>query len=154
MSSMNRNLITITQAAKILNIHPDTLRRWEKIGKIHSLRFISRGHRRYRTEDILKIIKTNTEEEAQPSPTLNRVYRELSEKTRDETKSMLKSAKGIFFDVGHTLISLFPSREDIYAQIAFDYGFHVDPSEIRLHFNRLEKERQALIGKNLTFNLL
>ena len=31
-------LLTIRQVAKILNVHPTTLRRWDKIGKLKAIR--------------------------------------------------------------------------------------------------------------------
>ena len=52
-------LLTINQVAKSLNVHPTTLRRWDKIGKLPALRVGTRrgvGERRYHKEDILKLI--------------------------------------------------------------------------------------------------
>ena len=52
-------LLTIKQVAKILNVHPTTLRRWDKNGKLKALRVGTRrgvGERRYRREDIGKLI--------------------------------------------------------------------------------------------------
>lgn len=52
-------LLTISQVAKVLNVHPDTLRRWDKKGKLNALRVGTRrgvGERRYRREDIIKLI--------------------------------------------------------------------------------------------------
>jgi len=45
--------------AKILNVHPTTLRRWDKSGKLKALRVGTRrgvGERRYRREDINELI--------------------------------------------------------------------------------------------------
>lgn len=49
-------LLTIRQAAKILNVNVETLRRWDKKGKLEAIRISSRGDRRYRKEDIKKFI--------------------------------------------------------------------------------------------------
>jgi len=52
-------LLTINQVAKILNVHPTTLRRWDKSGKLKAIRVGTRrgvGERRYRREDINKLI--------------------------------------------------------------------------------------------------
>ncbi len=52
-------LLTIAQVAKILNVHPTTLRRWDKKGKLKAIRVgTSRGvgERRYNREDIVKLI--------------------------------------------------------------------------------------------------
>lgn len=40
-------LVTIKEAAEILGVHPQTLRRWEREGKIKPVRTAG-GHRRYR----------------------------------------------------------------------------------------------------------
>lgn len=49
-------LITIVEAASVLRVMPLTLKRWEKAGKIHPIRINSRGDRRYKKIDILKIV--------------------------------------------------------------------------------------------------
>jgi len=52
-------LLTINQVAEILNVHPTTLRRWDKKGKLKAIRIGTRrgvGERRYRREDINKVI--------------------------------------------------------------------------------------------------
>ena len=45
-------LLTINQAAEILNVHAETLRRWGRQGKLTAIRVNDRGDRRYRQEDI------------------------------------------------------------------------------------------------------
>lgn len=45
-------LLTIRQAAEILNVHVETLRRWDKSGRLKAIRVNSRGDRRYKPEDI------------------------------------------------------------------------------------------------------
>jgi len=50
-------LLTIKQAAEILNVHVETLRRWDKRGKLKAIRVNERGDRRYRPENIEKLIK-------------------------------------------------------------------------------------------------
>jgi len=52
-------LLNIRQVAKILNVHPTTLRRWDKKGKLKAIRVGTRrgvGERRYHREDIIKLI--------------------------------------------------------------------------------------------------
>ena len=52
-------LLTIRQVAKILNVHPPTLRRWDNKGKLKAIRVGTRrgvGERRYHREDIVKLI--------------------------------------------------------------------------------------------------
>jgi len=49
-------LLSIGQVAKIFNIHPDTLRNWEKDGILVPLRAGKRGDRKYRPQDIEAIV--------------------------------------------------------------------------------------------------
>ncbi len=49
-------LLTIKQASDVLNVHVETLRRWDKSGKLKAVRVNERGDRRYRLEDINKFI--------------------------------------------------------------------------------------------------
>lgn len=50
-------LLTIRQAAEILNVHVETLRRWDKAGKLKATRINDRGDRRYKPEDLEQIIE-------------------------------------------------------------------------------------------------
>ncbi len=45
-------LLTLEQAAKVLHVHCNTLRRWSDSGKIRTLRINERGDRRFRMQDI------------------------------------------------------------------------------------------------------
>ena len=51
-------LLTIRQAAEILNVHIETLRRWDKKGKLKAIIVNERGDRRYKPEDLEKLMKT------------------------------------------------------------------------------------------------
>jgi len=50
------NLLKIREAAQILNVNPETLRRWDRSGKLKAVIISKRGDRRYKEEDIKKII--------------------------------------------------------------------------------------------------
>lgn len=59
MPDSNKNipkLLTIRQAAEILNVHVETLRRWDKSGKLKAVKINSRGDRRYDPKDIEVIL--------------------------------------------------------------------------------------------------
>jgi DNA (cytosine-5)-methyltransferase 1 len=45
-------LLTINEVAKMLRVHPETLRRWDNDGKLKSIRVSERGHRKYKKSDI------------------------------------------------------------------------------------------------------
>lgn len=49
-------LLTIDQVSKILNLSPWTLRQWDKKKKLVALRMGNRQDRRYKKEDILKVL--------------------------------------------------------------------------------------------------
>lgn len=50
-------LLTIKQAGEVLNVHVETLRRWDKSGKLRAIRINKRGDRRYKPEDLKKMMK-------------------------------------------------------------------------------------------------
>jgi len=59
MDTEDRNLpklIGIIKAAEMLSVHPATLRRWHKNKKLIPVIVSKRGDRRYRLEDIEKLI--------------------------------------------------------------------------------------------------
>lgn len=49
-------LLTIRQAAEVLNVHVETLRRWDKSGKLNAIIVNERGDRRYDPRDIEAIL--------------------------------------------------------------------------------------------------
>ena len=51
----DQGLLKISEVAKLLNVHPNTLRKWDKKGILKAVRFGERRDRRYKKEDILKI---------------------------------------------------------------------------------------------------
>ena len=50
-------LLTIRQAAEIINVHVETLRRWDKSGKLKAIIVNERGDRRYDPKDLEVILK-------------------------------------------------------------------------------------------------
>lgn len=50
------NLLSISEACKLLNCHPNSLRLWEKKGLIKSIRFGIRRDRKYSKEMLLKLM--------------------------------------------------------------------------------------------------
>ncbi len=49
-------ILTIGEVAEILRVSRLTLKRWEKKGKIQSIRINSRGDRRYTKEQVLALL--------------------------------------------------------------------------------------------------
>ena len=50
-------LLKIKEAAEILGVNPETLRRWDNDGIFLAIKIGKRGDRRYKREDIEKFIK-------------------------------------------------------------------------------------------------
>jgi DNA-binding transcriptional MerR regulator len=50
-------IITLKEACEILHCHPNTLRSWDNKNLLKAIRFGSRGDRRYKKIDILKLLK-------------------------------------------------------------------------------------------------
>ena len=49
-------LLTVTEAARILHVHPNTLRNWSDQGVIRTFRINGRGDRKYRRFDVYQLI--------------------------------------------------------------------------------------------------
>lgn len=49
-------LLKIREAADLLNVHAETLRRWDRSGKLKAIVISKRGDRRYKLEDVENII--------------------------------------------------------------------------------------------------
>jgi excisionase family DNA binding protein len=52
VGQLSENLLTVKQVSELLNIHPNTLRRWCEEGRIPVVRITARGDRRFRREDV------------------------------------------------------------------------------------------------------
>lgn len=55
MKQLN-DLLTIQEAAIMLGVHPETLRRWDRSGKLKAVKVNERGDRRYAKSDLLKLL--------------------------------------------------------------------------------------------------
>ena len=49
-------LLKIREAAEMLGVNPETLRRWDRDGSFKAIRIGKRGHRMYEEAEILKKI--------------------------------------------------------------------------------------------------
>ncbi|NMC59787.1 MAG: MerR family transcriptional regulator [Candidatus Methanofastidiosa archaeon] len=52
-------LLNINEAATIIKVHPETLRRWDREGELVAVKINERGDRRYRESDILEFMSTH-----------------------------------------------------------------------------------------------
>jgi excisionase family DNA binding protein len=46
------DLLTVKEVARLLHVHPNTLRRWSNNGRIRAYRITPRGDRRFKREEI------------------------------------------------------------------------------------------------------
>ena len=51
-------LLKIREAAEMLGVNPETMRRWDRDGTFKAIRIGKRGHRMYDEVEILKKIST------------------------------------------------------------------------------------------------
>lgn len=58
-------LLTLKQACEMLNCHPNTLRAWDRKGYLVAVRFGTRRDRRYRKEDVIKLLEKHDEHKEQ-----------------------------------------------------------------------------------------
>ena len=57
MAKSKIKLLGIREAAEMLSVNPETLRRWDRSGKLKAIIISKRGDRRYREEDLMKIMQ-------------------------------------------------------------------------------------------------
>jgi excisionase family DNA binding protein len=50
------SLLTVGEAARLLQVHVNTVRRWSNLGILKSYRVGSRSDRRFHKEDIIKLL--------------------------------------------------------------------------------------------------
>jgi excisionase family DNA binding protein len=50
------DMLTIREVARLLHVHPNTLRRWSNAGRIKAYHINQRGDRRYKREEIAKFL--------------------------------------------------------------------------------------------------
>jgi PAS domain S-box-containing protein len=53
------NLLSISQTSELLNVHPNTLRRWDNEGFLKAVRVGDKGVRKYRKEQVLDILNNS-----------------------------------------------------------------------------------------------
>ena len=56
--STQRDLVTVGQAAAILSVHPDTLRRWASAGVLRVYRVGPRRDRRFHRSEVARLMTT------------------------------------------------------------------------------------------------
>jgi len=50
------DMLTLREVARLLHVHPNTLRRWSNDGRLRPYRINLRGDRRYKREEIAKFL--------------------------------------------------------------------------------------------------
>lgn len=50
------DMLTVREVARLLHIHPNTLRRWSNKGRIRAYRITPRGDRRFKREEIVHFL--------------------------------------------------------------------------------------------------
>ena len=50
------DMLTVREVARLLHVHPNTLRRWSNNGRIKAYRITARGDRRFKREEIAQFL--------------------------------------------------------------------------------------------------
>jgi excisionase family DNA binding protein len=50
------SMLTVREVARLLHVHPNTLRRWSNNGRIRAYRITPRGDRRFKHEEIARFL--------------------------------------------------------------------------------------------------
>jgi len=50
------DMLTVREVARLLHVHPNTLRRWSNNGRIRAYRITPRGDRRFKREEIVRFL--------------------------------------------------------------------------------------------------
>ncbi len=56
VESMNPQMLTTSDAARLLHVHPNTIRQWSNKGLLRAYRLGTRGDRRFKREEIDRFI--------------------------------------------------------------------------------------------------
>ena len=51
--------LTLSEVSKMLKVHPNTLRNWDKNGTLKPIRIGERKIRRYKKEDVIKFLESS-----------------------------------------------------------------------------------------------
>ena len=49
-------MLTVREVARLLHVHPNTLRRWSNNGRIKAYRITARGDRRFKRSDVARFL--------------------------------------------------------------------------------------------------
>ncbi len=58
MVRIEKQVLTVSEAASILNAHPNSIRRWAEIGLLPYFRLGLRGDRRFHKEDLERLVQS------------------------------------------------------------------------------------------------
>lgn len=67
ISSEMEELLTISEACKVLKVHPNTLRNWDNQGRLKAIKIGAKGTRRYTKKALLDFINTSAPNSASSS---------------------------------------------------------------------------------------
>jgi excisionase family DNA binding protein len=54
------HFFNVRKASEFLDVNPNTIRKWAQQGKLHGVKIGTRGDWRFTKEDLLKMIKSTT----------------------------------------------------------------------------------------------
>ncbi len=70
MVTSEKQVLTVSEAAAMLNAHPNSIRRWAEIGLLPYFRLGTRGDRRFRREDLERLVESWEKRQVEKGRTL------------------------------------------------------------------------------------
>lgn len=155
-------LLTLREACMLLKCHPNTLRKWDKAGILVAIRFGTRRDRRYKKEDVLKLIenavaiKNSGQNEGNDIPIENNNFR------IEKLQESLKYSQDIIDTVREPFIVLDSDLRVVTANPAFYRTFKVlkkDTQEALIYrlgnnqwqIPKLRQLLESILPKHTTF---
>ncbi len=135
---MQNKLITIGQAARLLGVSIDTLRRWDRAGTLQAVRSSVRGYRLYSESDIAQYMNDNSQEAflwAQ-SPHAKEPTEAVYCRTRDMFQGRLETMQSRLAKLtAHSAVSLVTAIAGEIGNNSFDHNLGNWPNISGIYFS-------------------
>ncbi len=146
---MQNKLISIGKAARLLGVSIDTLRRWDRAGRLNSTRSAPRGHRYYRQSDIeeyLQDVDTIARSWAQASQAIE-LEQNVYCRTRDVFQARLETFQARLSRISSlTIVSLVTAAAGEIGNNSFDHNLGNWPDIPGIFFSYSMRTRKVVLA--------
>jgi len=146
---MTKKLISIGEAAELLGVSIDTLRRWDKSGRLPAIRSGPRGHRYYQERDLRLFLRDDAAlakqwaEAAEPFVPDSAVYC----KTRDEFQARLEKLKSVLGQkMPAAVTALVTAVAGEIGNNSFDHNLGNWPDAVGIYFSHDLRNRSIVLA--------